>query len=83
MVCCVDLDLDVSSNPKWLGTRSPISLNFPVSIFSTRLGETGGIAKPKIAGGWLVGREDILCLDGRLTCFKSKKVQGKVTTERD
>ena len=38
-----DLAPAVSSKPKRLGTRSPISTNFPDSILATRLGGTGGI----------------------------------------
>ena len=38
-----DLAPAVSSKPKRLGTRSPISTNFPDSILATRLGGIGGI----------------------------------------
>ena len=43
---CLDLDPAVSSKPKWLGTRSPNSLNALASNFCTRLCETGGIVEP-------------------------------------
>ena len=47
---CLDLDPAVSSKPKWLGTRSPNSMNAPASIFCTRLGGTGGIVEPGGSG---------------------------------
>ena len=39
-----------SAIPKWLGTRSPNSMNAPASIFCIRLGGTGGIVEPGGSG---------------------------------
>ena len=48
--CCLDLDHAVSSKPKWLGTRSPNSMNAPASTFCTRLGGTGRIVENRSGG---------------------------------
>ena len=55
---CFDFAPAVSSKLKWLGTRSPISTNFPDSIFATRMDGTGGIDDPADGAEaiwWLVG----------------------------
>ena len=68
---CFGLDPAVSSKPKWLGTRSPISMNLPASIFSTRFDGTGGIVELAIRGAdsWLVGRGAFFHFDeSTLTC---------------
>ena len=45
---CLDLAPAVSSKPRWLGTRSPSSMNAPASIFCTRLGRNGEIVEPRV-----------------------------------
>ena len=81
---CLDLDPAVSSKPKWLDTRSPNSMNAPVSIFCTRLCETSGIVEPggggtggivEPGGGGVVALPRVVA--STLTWLRSKPAEGR------
>jgi len=77
---CLGLDPAISSKPRWLGTRSGISTNFPSSIFFINSDGTGGMAEPTVkdVGDWVVGRRTFFRLDqSTLMCSRSSKCERK------